>query len=153
MHRSVVNLPVSAHETRRRADEVKRWYLPVVAPVLVAACGGASSSAPPQHFGGPLAHGSVAGPGKYDQTWPQSYANTTCADWLSAMSGHERFVASADMLSGARDKGDGGAGVAPDELVATFEAEMTSTCKVVPTSSITDIAVGLYLTERAKYRP
>lgn len=89
---------------------------------------------------------SEAGPGKFDQTWPSAYSDTTCADWNGRMSSHERFVAAADMLTGARNKGDGGTGLPSDALIEEFEGGITNVC-VKPTMTLTDAAVGLYLTE------
>lgn len=91
--------------------------------------------------------------GKYEQTWHHAYGTTTCSQWATKMNAHQRFVASADMLSGARDKGDGGHGVAPDKLVRAFIADVDDACSVVPSRKITEIAAGVYLTERAKYEP
>ncbi|MBN9171540.1 MAG: hypothetical protein J0I50_06575, partial [Microbacterium sp.] len=59
--------------------------------------------------------------------------------------------AAADMLTGARNKGDGGEGVPPDSLVDVFESGITTAC--ITDGPITDIAVGLYLTERQRFAP
>lgn len=82
----------------------------------------------------------------YLQTWEHPYSHTTCADWSGRMTSQQRFAAAADMLTGARNKGDGGRGLPPDSLISEFEAGVTNVC-VEPTMTITDAAVGLYLTE------
>lgn len=89
---------------------------------------------------------------KYTQTWPESYSSTTCDDWNTQMTSAQQFAAAADMLSSARDKGDGGTGVAPDALISDFESGITNVC-VEPTMTLTDAGAGLYLTERTRYRP
>jgi hypothetical protein len=91
-------------------------------------------------------------PGKYDQTWATPYSETTCADWDSTMNDHEQWVAAADMLTGARNKGDGGDGMPSDALIDEFQSGITTAC-VVPTMTLTDAGVGLYLTDRARFRP
>jgi len=96
-------------------------------------------------------HTTVA-PDKYTQTWATDYASTTCTDYTTVMSAHQRWAAAADMLTGARNKGDGGTGMPSDELVTTFMGGVDTAC-VVPTMTITDVAVGLYLTERTRFQP
>lgn len=91
-------------------------------------------------------------PGKYEQTWPRSYSETTCQEWSGAMSAEQRLAAAADMLTGARNKGDGGTGLPPDSLIRTFELGVTTAC-VIPSASVAEVGAGLYLTERARFRP
>lgn len=91
--------------------------------------------------------------GRYEQTWHRPYSRTRCRVWLDRMSVHQRFVSVADMLSGARDKGDGGSGVAPDRLIRKFEADMFDVCSIAPARPITDVAVAIYLGNRGKYAP
>ncbi len=83
---------------------------------------------------------------KYTQTWPKSYAETTCADWLQTMTSAQRFAAAADILSSARNKIDGGTGLPPDSLITEFAVGTSNVC-VVPTMTITDATYGLYSTE------
>jgi hypothetical protein len=83
---------------------------------------------------------------KYTQTWPQIYSETTCADWLNELTAGQQFAASADMLAGARNKGDGGTGLPPDSMIDEFSSGISNVC-VESTMAITDAAVGLYLTE------
>ena len=89
---------------------------------------------------------------RYTQTWAKSYDTTTCSDWTDSMTAAQQWAAAADMLTGARNKGDKGTGLPTDSLVTTFQEGITTAC-VVPTAKLTDIAVGLYLTERATFRP
>ena len=83
---------------------------------------------------------------KYTQSWPKQYSDTTCTEWSTDLSPSQRFAASADMLTGARNKGDGGTGLPADSMIDDFSVGISSVC-VEPTMSITDAAVGLYLTE------
>ena len=89
---------------------------------------------------------------KYVQTWPEDYSSTTCSEWNTEMTDQQQFAAAADMLSGARDKGDGGTGVAPDALIENFQGGVTRSC-VMPTASLAEVGAGLYLTERDTFRP
>lgn len=89
---------------------------------------------------------------KYDQTWDTSYAETTCTQWLEEMSPQQRFAAAADMLTGARNKGDGGDGLPSDDLINEFKAGVDNAC-VEPTAKLAEIGAALYLTERSTFRP
>ncbi len=89
---------------------------------------------------------------KYEQTWPKSYSSTTCHEWNAEMTADQRWAAAADMLTGARNKGDGGQGVPPDSLVDEFMGGTTRAC-VVPDMSLAEVGAGLYVTERARFRP
>ncbi|MCS5496296.1 hypothetical protein NY547_03465 [Cnuibacter physcomitrellae] len=89
---------------------------------------------------------------KYDQSWPKSYSNTTCTEWNSDMTAAQQFAAAADMLTGARNKGDGGEGLPPDSMISDFQSGVTTAC-VVPSMSLAEVGAGLYLTERDRYRP
>ena len=68
------------------------------------------------------------------------------------MSDAQQFAASADMLTGARNKGDGGTGLPPDALIEQFQDGVTTAC-VVPTATVAEIGAGVYLTERETFRP
>lgn len=91
--------------------------------------------------------------GKYTQTWPTAYADTTCGDWNTQMTDRQQWVAAADMLTGARNKGDGGEGVPTDELVGQFQGGITNACSVDDSEPITEIAAGVYLTDRDQFAP
>lgn len=84
-------------------------------------------------------------PDKYEQTWPYSYSETTCAEWSSEMDNHQQFVAAADMLLGARSV-DGSEDMVSDGMIDDFSAGVSNVC-IEPSMSIADVAVGLYLTE------
>ena len=56
------------------------------------------------------------------------------------------------MLTGARNKGDGGTGLPPDSLIEEFEQGIGIAC-VIPTENIASIAAALYLTERSTFSP
>lgn len=90
-------------------------------------------------------------PTKYTQTWTTPYAQTTCADWTSRMTSQQRFAAAADMLLGVRTK-DGDARLPADSMVNEFVGGMTTAC-VIPTMSITDAAIALYITEPTRFGP
>ena len=89
---------------------------------------------------------------KYEQTWPKSYSSTTCREWDAEMTREQQWAAAADMLTGARNTGDGGEGLPPDLLVDEFMGGITTAC-VVPDMSPAEVGAGLYLTERARFRP
>jgi hypothetical protein len=94
----------------------------------------------------------ASAPTEYEQTWASSYSDTSCDDWNSQMTGQQRFAAAADMLSAARDKGDGAVGVAPDDLISDFEDGISNAC-VSGTQSLAETGAVLYLTERTRYQP
>lgn len=88
---------------------------------------------------------------KYTQTWATSYSETTCSDWVNKMTEHQKFVAAADILTSARDKIDGGTGVAPDDLIRRFESDITTGC-VEPTVTLTDASYVIYNSD-SSYKP
>ena len=80
-----------------------RWIGVAVAALAVAvATAGCGSSGDT---------GSTGTPGKYTQTWGKAYSDTTCSEWHSQMSDAQQWAAAADMLTGARNKGDDGTGL------------------------------------------
>lgn len=89
---------------------------------------------------------------KYTQTWGKQYSATSCDEWLNQMSPGQRFAASADMLTGARNKGDGGTGVPEDDLIDEFAAGVDSTCDA-GASSLAEAGALTYLADRSHYRP
>jgi hypothetical protein len=89
---------------------------------------------------------------KYEQTWSKSYSSTTCSEWNGEMTRRQQWVAAADMLTSARNKGDGGQGLPHDYLVDAFVAGIDTVC-VVPEMSLAEAGAGLYLTERDRFRP
>jgi len=88
----------------------------------------------------------VADTSKYNQTWQTDYASTTCDDWLSQMTSSQRFAASADILTSARNKIDGGRGLPSDSLIDEFTDGLDNVC-VIPSMTLTDASYGLYTTE------
>lgn len=94
--------------------------------------------------------GEKQGAEKYTQTWRQSYESTTCAQWGTEMTAAQRWAASADMLVGARQQWGITDELPSDDLVDTFEDDLTDAC-VIPSMTIGDVGTGLALTERAKY--
>jgi hypothetical protein len=121
-----------------------RWTgVAVAALVVAAAIGGCGSS------GGSGSSGALD---KYTQTWGKAYSDTTCSEWHSQMSDAQQWAAAADMLTGARNKGDGGDGLPPDDLVDEFQDGVTNAC-VIDSHNVAEIGAALYLTERARFRP
>lgn len=109
--------------------------------ITYAACAGSTVTTP-------------APPGsKYDQTWSGSYGLTICRDWNDVMTDSQQWVAAADMLTGARNKRDGGEGRPPDSLVTRFQAGITEACSVDESQQLPEIAVGVYLIGRDQYSP
>lgn len=93
---------------------------------------------------------------EYTQTWSKDYASTTCSDWTDQMTAQQRFAASADILSAARDKIDGGSGVAPDSLIRSFEGEIDDACakpQPAPNETLTDVTLFIYQADHATYAP
>jgi hypothetical protein len=91
-------------------------------------------------------------PDKFEQTWSKGYASTTCTDWHTRMSSHERRVAAADMLVSAR-KVDGGESLPSDRLIASFENDISEGCEPIATMTISEIAAAIYLIGKAQYEP
>ncbi|MBO1756515.1 hypothetical protein [Allobranchiibius sp. CTAmp26] len=99
--------------------------------------------------------GGAAGPssvGKYEQTWTKGYSSTTCDEFINEMDPHQRFVAAADMLGGAR-QADGGTGLPGDSLVNSFKSGLDQACEPIGTMTLTDAGAALYLTDRSSFRP
>ena len=90
---------------------------------------------------------------RYTQTWPKSYSSTTCQEWAATMTEQQKFAAAADMLTSARNKGDGGKGVPPDALITYFQSGISNVCPTAPSMSLAETGATLYLTERTKLRP
>lgn len=112
------------------------WLVAVAAVVALTGC----STGP-----------TTVAPDKYKQTWATPYDSTTCTDYTTQLTASQRWAAAADMLTGARSR-DGAKEMPSDELVTTFMGGIDTAC-VVETMTITDVAVGLYLTERARFEP
>ena len=91
-----------------------------------------------------------AGQSKYQQTWSKSYAATTCSDFRTSMTEHERWAAGADMLANARAKGDGPRGMPSDQLVTTFRLGVETGC-VIDTMSVAETGAMLHLAEKARF--
>lgn len=93
----------------------------------------------------------------FQQTWTKSYDQTDCADWVGAMTQDQQWAAAADMLTGARNKGDGGSGVPSDGLITAFKADITTACEgEIQASGSDDIATigaSVYLVGRETYKP
>jgi hypothetical protein len=92
---------------------------------------------------------------KYRQTWTKSYGETSCDEWLTHMTDKQQWAAAADMLTGARNKGDGGTSVPGDDLVTEFQGGVTNVCEepVAAAESVAEVGAGLYSTERDTFAP
>lgn len=124
---------------------MKRWGRAATVTLLLAATTGCSAESSDDSS-------SPEADNKYEQTWSKSYSATTCTEWLQDMTPEQQFAAAADMLTGARNKGDGGSGLPPDSLIDEFEQGVGTAC-VIPTEDIASIAAVLYLTERDTFQP
>lgn len=102
--------------------------------LVVAACGGSPAST------------------KYTQTWPKSYATTTCADWNGVMDQHQKFVMAGDMLLSEQKTVKPAAGIPSDALIDTFEAAIASSCNGSDQLLVSNLAVGIYVTD-TQYQP
>lgn len=121
--------------------KIPKVLLVVTASVLLSACGGDSSSSSSQQSSND----------KYTQTWSKSYDATSCLEWGTLMSQKEKWVASADMLSSLR-KVDGLANPLPlDTLVDTFSEAIDTAC-AVEDMKISEVAVGVYVSEELLFK-
>ncbi|MFK8908110.1 hypothetical protein [Streptomyces sp. YS-3] len=88
---------------------------------------------------------------KYEQTWKTPYKDTTCGDFLTRMSEHERWAMAADMLSSSR-KTDGAITIPVDSEITRFEKDIAITCSASPVLKTPEIAVTIYLMDPS-YKP
>ena len=139
--------PVVPPPRKSNWEKPSHWIGAGVILVLFAGCAIALGSSDDSGGGG-----GSSNPSKYTQTWPKSYAATNCSEWNSSMSSSQQFAAAADMLTGARNRGDGGVGLPPDSLIDDFRQGVTTAC-VIDTMSLADVGAGLYLTDRDRFRP
>ena len=130
-----------------RLGRVPLWAWLVIAVVIIGVIASALGAGGDDDGGGSGETG-----GKYDQTWTTSYQATTCEQWLNQMSPQQRFAGAADMLTGARNKGDGGTGVPGDDLVNEFKREVDNAC-TDPTASLATVGAEVYLAGRSMFRP
>lgn len=114
----------------------------LTAPLLLAGCSSSPSTA------------SAVDDGKFTQTWPQDYSDTTCTDWGSAMTEKQQFVAAADMLASARSK-DGADTLPPDSLIDAFQGDVTEACSAGAAAgwALNEMGASLYLIGRDQYAP
>ncbi|MEW2250408.1 hypothetical protein AB0907_24075 [Streptomyces sp. NPDC006975] len=124
--------------------------------VLAAALTGCGSSDTGAGSGSATAEGAAPRPkpkqaDKYEQTWTVPYSNTTCGDYLNNMDDHQRWVAAADMLVGAR-KTDGGSGLPADSEVTRFQEDISTACRASADLKTTEVAVSVYLVD-SSYKP
>lgn len=116
--------------------------------VALTACGDTGSRAAPDDE-------ADATPGKYEQTWTAaSYGETRCTDWADEMTAHERWVAAADMLFGARRQ-DGDEELPPHRLVDAFHDAIDEVCTNEGGElnlTISEVAAPLYVLS-ADFRP
>jgi hypothetical protein len=132
-----------------RWDRTSKIIMVGVAVILLVIVAGAVTGSSDDNGGGLSNDPAVA---KYEQTWRKPYSATTCGEWHSDMSARQRFAAAADMLAGARNKGDGGTGLPPDSLIRSFEGDISEAC-VFMEMAIDEIGAGLYVTGRTQYGP
>ena len=93
---------------------------------------------------------------KYEQTWPKNYDQTTCTEFNEQMTAQQKFAAAADMLTSARNKGDGGTGLPSDELIRQFQDDINEACSIQATAdtlTLADTGASIYLIGRAQYQP
>lgn len=90
---------------------------------------------------------------RYTQTWTKPYSSTTCNEWLGSMTGQQRFAAAADMLTRARNTGDGGTGLPPDSLILSFQSDVSEACSAQGSMSVAEVGASVYLIGRSMYMP
>ena len=100
-----------------------RWFA-VVAVVALAGCSGGSTS--------------------YEQTWPKSYAKTTCAEWTSEMSDKQQFAAAGDMLW-EHLKANGAEERPGRSSIEGFQTVLGQSCAQHETATINEIGEGIGL--------
>lgn len=139
----IPNVHDVALRRRSRVGALVAALMLVVAAVVGCAASGEDAAAP------------AVTTGKYDQTWAKTYAATTCSEWKSEMTDREQWVAAADMLTGARNKGDSGTGLPSDALVDDFQADITESCSPAAAKAmkIAEVAASVYLIGRDTYAP
>ncbi|MCU1668057.1 MAG: hypothetical protein JWP40_984 [Blastococcus sp.] len=93
----------------------------------------------------------ASGSAKYDQTWTKSYGSTTCGEFKSRMSEHERFVMAADMIGSTAADRTGNKDLPPDSLVDNVVSQMSTACEADSSVAMTDIAVGLFMIDSSLY--
>lgn len=88
--------------------------------------------------------GCSGGAATYEQTWPKSYATTSCAEWNSKMSDRQQFAAAGDLLwkhlqgNGAKDR--------PDRAsIEGFQTVLGQSCAERETAMIAEVGEGIGL--------
>ena len=104
-----------------------------------------AESMPDDTTGQPKPVGSDAVPeSKYTQTWTRRYDKTSCKQYQSVMTPHQRWVAAAEMLTAARQQAGSNEIVAPDALVDGFAEGIDMACTANRKFNIALAAAGLY---------
>lgn len=72
--------------------------------------------------------------------------------WVSDMDQHETFVAAADMLVVQQEK-DGAEQLPSDELIESFKADVTTSCRDERADDLafTEIGLLIYTTDKPTY--
>ena len=81
--------------------------------------------------------------GKYDQTWTRSYGSTTCQQYRTKMTRHQRFAFAAEILRELNETAD----YPPDRTVRKFRTRLYVVCDAARKQTIPDMAVGIWTTE------
>lgn len=79
-------------------------------------------------------------------------STTSCFAWAEMGESQQRSAA-GEMLTHARDKADGATDRPTDALVAEFDRQIDSACSAQGRQNLHDVAVGVYLRQRATFRP
>jgi len=69
------------------------------------------------------------------------------------MTSAQQKAAAADMLTGARNKGDGGEGLPSDALIQAFWGDVSEGCSPIGCMSLAEAGAMAYLIGRAPYAP
>lgn len=89
----------------------------------------------------PVADSKPKALGKYDSDWADNAGDTTCRQWRGRMSGHQRFVMAADMLSATIYKD--ASRLPPDSDVRDFAKGVTTACEPAPSMSVAEIGSAM----------
>lgn len=79
--------------------------------------------------------------------------DTVTCDDRASMTDAQRWEDGAHMLTRARDRADGGKNRPADPLVARYVQAIDAECRKGGKQAVDDVAVSVYLKQRATFRP
>lgn len=88
-----------------------------------------------------------------DGSTPAPDDTTTCFEWAGESTEAQQRAYAAAALAHAQDKADGGEDRPEDSLIDEFDRQIDSACSADGSQYLEDVAVGVYLRQRATFRP